>query len=516
MSTPLPNNASRNPLYHLVDHHKSAHPNATYLLSPRSARVVNYAQMKTIADDWTEVVRNSLVPRGARVGLVIGDPIDFATTFVALLSAGLWVAPLDPNVTSSNVAQLRSRVQELRLSHVVSDRPAPFDGDVSWLEGIAGARRNEMSESFALNDNGGGVLLASSGTTGTPKIMALSLDQLLLTAISVSRHNGLDETDRGFSPLPLWHINAEVVGLLATLIAGSSLALDDRFHRTDFWMLIDQLGVTWINAVPAIIARLTVLRDGESVARGVRFMRSASAPLAPALLSQFEAATGIMVVESYGMTEAASQICANPLDGSRKVGSVGRAVGVELRVVPIDGSAIKLPHAPHPIGDVEIKGPAVITRYEAEGYEDRFDDEGWLRTGDLGYLDSDGFLFLVGRSDDVINRGGEKIFPREIEELVLGLRRVVSAAVVGKPDEVFGQVPELYVQIHGVSASTAPEEIKIATKEIHDALVSVLSRVRRPAAINVVERLPAHATGKIQKKNITDDGVTILYRVTVS
>jgi acyl-CoA synthetase (AMP-forming)/AMP-acid ligase II len=325
--------------------------------------------------------------------------------------------------------------------------------------------------------------------------MCLPADQLLATATLVARHNDLTTADRGLNPLPLFHINAEVVGLLATLVAGASLSLDDRFHRTDFWDVAERLGVTWINAVPAIIARLTPLRDGERVPGSVRFVRSASAPLAATLLRAFEAETGLAVVESYGMTEAASQICANPLAGPRKAGSVGVPVGVALRVRDATG----VDAAPGDVGAVEISGPTVIRRYESPGYESRFSPDGWLSTGDLGYLDVDGYLFLVGRSDDVINRGGEKIFPREIEEVLLDAPEVEVAAVIGAPDEVFGQVPVAYVQLAGVGTATPYESVLPILKDLNERLVAAFARTRRPVSVNVVATLPAHATGKVQK-----------------
>jgi acyl-CoA synthetase (AMP-forming)/AMP-acid ligase II len=170
----------------------------------------------------------------------------------------------------------------------------------------------------------------------------------------------------------------------------------------------------------------------------------------------------------------------------------------------------------HEVGRVEIRGPSVIERYDGAGYEDRFDADGWLDTGDLGYFDDDDFLFLVGRSDDVINRGGEKIFPREIEDVILSVNGVVGAAVIGVADDVFGQVPISYVQLDGVSSSTSIEDLKIATKEIHDALVAAFSRARRPVSINVVAELPAHATGKIQKKVLGVGSVPVLFQEHVS
>ena len=196
----------------------------------------------------------------------------------------------------------------------------------------------------------------------------------------------------------------------------------------------------------------------------------------------------------------------NPLEGPRKIGSVGPPVGVSLRIAPLgDLPSPNIDERSVTVGHVEIRGPSVITQYEAQGYEDRFDAEGWLKTGDLGYLDDDGYLFLVGRNDDVINRGGEKLFPREIEDVVLAAPHVVAAAVIGVPDDVFGQVPVLYVQF-GVSSTNFDERVD----EIAAVLRESFARAHRPVRIVVVESFPSHATGKIQRKSLTQQTDSIL------
>ncbi len=460
---------------------------AAYLLSARTSRTVSYRRLAEVAEHWRRVA--APWGRSVRVGLLVSDALDFAEVFLGLISAGAWVAPLDPTIHPLSAETVARWVSTLGLSHVVADRDAAGDVTVTWhrLD-----EREDSSETVVASS--GGVLLASSGTTGTPKVMALPETQLLVAATLIAQHNRLDQHERGFNPLPLWHINAEVVGLFATLVAGASLVLDERFHRTRFWDVISENHVTWINAVPAIIARLADVGEDERVPTGVRFIRSASAPLSAALLTRFEAATGIRVVESYGMTEAASQICVNALSGERRAGSVGRGVGVEVRVV--DGEVL----GPGVVGQVQIRGASVIDHYESPAYAERFSAGGWLATGDLGYLDADGFLYLVGRTDDVINRGGEKIFPREIEEVALEVPGVAGAVVVGTRDEVFGEVPVLYVELVA--------DVDESMASLRETLVEGLARVRRPVEIRVVEALPRHATGKIQKRGLGDAVVT--------
>ena len=314
----------------------------------------------------------------ARIAVRHADPLEYATALVAIVAAGRVAVPLDPGAPPAEAERV-----------------------------VAVARAAATGDS--------GIFLCTSGTTGTPKGILLRDEQLTHTAASVVAAHRLTRDDRGYCSLPLFHVNAEVVGLLATLRAGAYLAIDRKFSRRGFWELIAERRITWINAVPAIISILAMDPPAPRPAR-VRFVRSASAPLSLAALERFESQTGVPVIETYGMTEAASMITANPL-GARKPGSAGRPAGSEVRIEAPDGTSS--PAAPGDIGRVRIRGGGVIRAYASGGRPGAIDGDGWLDTGDLGYLDADGYLFLAGRCDDVINRGGEKIYPREIEEFLL-------------------------------------------------------------------------------------------------
>ncbi|MGC2485479.1 MAG: AMP-binding protein [Acidimicrobiales bacterium] len=486
---------STDPLLALVRSRSHERADAPYLLDARSTRVVSYDELSERIDHHRRALRSWGLSSGERVGLVIADPLTFAEWYLAVISVGAWAAPLDP--TPAALASSGARASRLGVTFVVSDQPHPVNISTRWIE-----MNSPMLLLASVLDEDhpalGGLLLSSSGTTGAPKVMALGVEQLLATAQLIAHHHRFSASDRGFNPLPLWHVNAEVVGLLATLVAGASLVLDERFHRTGFWKLVNELDVTWINAVPAIISRLATVDGGESPSPRIRFIRSASAPLAPSLFERFEADVGVPIVQSYGMTEAASQICVSPIDEVRKAGSVGRPAGVQVRVLA-EGSDV---------GPIEIKGPTVITRYESPGYEGRFDGDGWLRTGDLGYFDDDGYLFIMGRDDDVINRGGEKIYPLEIEEILASVDGVVRVAVVAREDEVFGQVPVAFVQ----PRSDLPAgDFASLVARVRDTASERLSATRRPTSVSVVAALPAHATGKIQNATLRRGDVTVIY-----
>ncbi len=491
----------------LIERQATSLRSAPYLLEARGARVRSFADLR----DEVAALRSQLdgwgLGAGDRVGLLLEDPLTFASWFLAGLASGVWVAPMDPTLNPTNVRLFEDRARTLRLSAVVSEREAPVAASLPWHQV---ERVDSVPRVVPTSPSGhveGGVILSSSGTTGTPKVVPLATSQLLETASLIAGHNRLTSDDRGFNPLPLWHVNAEVVAVLATLVAGSSLVLDDSFHRTGFWKIIDDFEVTWINAVPAIISRLTAVQGDEVPLSRVRFVRSASAPLSPALGERFESLTGVPVVESYGMTEAASQICANPVAGPRKAGSVGVPVGVRVRVVPRDDDGGTTPQ----VGSIEINGSTVISAYENHTYADRFDAEGWLSTGDLGYFDGDGYLFIVGRSDDVINRGGEKIYPLEIENFLAAHDEVAMVVVIGEADEVFGQVPVAYVQPRDPAVLHTPSDAAALVASLRARLVDAFAKGHRPSSVRLVHHLPANGTGKVRKGAVRAGEVIVDY-----
>ncbi len=489
---------------------------ALYLEQARRDRGLSFRDLERAVDRWAILLEGAGVAPGATVALVIADPLDLSAAYLGTIASGRWAAPLDPATPTDGAAGLGAAVGRVRPDLVIADIPDPGGLGVSWARladdssfDLGGVTR--PGATVPTKGVWGGALLASSGTTGAPKVIPLHQHQLLRAAGNVSGHHELTPEDRGFNPLPLFHVNAEVVGLLASLVAGSSLVLDDRFHRTGFWGLMAERRITWLNAVPAIISRLAEPRAGEAVPPGIRFIRSASAPLATATAARFEANTGIGVLETYGMTEAASQITANPLRGRRREGSVGLPVGVDLRIVA-DGSTSATPMV-GAIGHVEIRGPSVITAYGGGQHRDRFDDHGWLRTGDLGHLDHDGYLYLDARSDDVINRGGEKVFPREIEEVVAEEHAVAAVAVVATPDPELGQLPVAYLVVRGVGDRSNPDVVRAALARVRRRIDASLVRSKRPVSLNVVAQLPSGATGKVRRSELSPATVSVLYRL---
>ena len=463
---------------------------------------LSYAALARVTGRWRSLAGEQLAS-GHRVVLQIAEPLAFTAAFLGLVAGGATVAPLNPQAPAEERRRLLSLLGgDVFVTDLGEDPEVPTPiwtlrpgGDPPQVAAAVSAvpRRRRLEPKPAL-------ILTSSGTTGTPKVIPLDERQLLGVAEKIAEHHRLGPGERGYSPLPLFHVNAEVVGLLSTLVAGSSLVVDRKFRRTAFWDLIDAWRITWINAVPAILAILArSAPPAKETAARVRFARSASAPLPVPVQTEFEQRCGIPVLETYGMTEAAAQITANPVPPApHKAGSAGRPIGVELRVV--DARRRRCPAGR--VGQVEIRGPSVIEHYLVPGDEERLRparvEDGWLQTGDLGHLDNDGYLFLAGRADDVINRGGEKVYPRPIEDVLRSHRLVDDVAVIGEADSILGQCPVAYLtQLDATDTGQLESELRTLAEQR-------LEPPSRPVAYRVVSSLPAGPTGKVSRRRLRD------------
>jgi acyl-CoA synthetase (AMP-forming)/AMP-acid ligase II/membrane-bound acyltransferase YfiQ involved in biofilm formation len=344
----------------------------------------------------------------------------------------------------------------------------------------------------------GRVCLMTSGSTGEPKGVFLTEAQIAWTADHLRRSHRLTAADRGLTVLPFFHVNAPVVSLCTMLLAGGTVVIARRFSRTRFWEWIEGYQITWASLVPTILAMLLDTEKPEFLPGTLRFVRTASAPLPVVHLLAFERRFGIPVVETYGLSEAAATVATTPVPPARrKPGSVGLPVGVELRVCrPRSGDA------PEPLDDVAggtpgeicVRGPSVIAGYAGGASAAVFQD-GWFRTGDLGYRDADGYLFITGRLRDVIIRGGENIAPREIEEVLLADPLVRDAAVVGRPDPLYGQQVVAYVVPNGRWSAEREQEVRARCG-------AALSSFKIPEAFITVARLPRTRSGKIQRHRL--------------
>jgi acyl-CoA synthetase (AMP-forming)/AMP-acid ligase II len=484
-------------------------PESVAFLGGADGRTLTWRAVAEHAEQWRRVVQSGAIRTQSRVGLVIGGPLEFTAAYLGCLATGLTAVPIDPRLTAT---ELTAALARLRVDVLATDDAGTLLSRPeidTWQVGLGGPEpvwsvgtATQPSDAVALRP---AVLLTSSGTTGRPKGIPLSEWQLVHAAHRVARHHRFGPGERGYTPLPLFHVNAQVMGLLATVVGGGSLVIDRRFDAGEYWSRVEQYSPTWLNTVPAILASLAEQPAPPTrVVDRVRFARSASAPLPPATSRAFTDRTGVGVLETYGMSEVAGQITANPLESAeRRIGSVGMPIELDLMVAAPDGR----PVAPDEDGEVLLRGRQVISHYLelSESGPERMRTartaSGWLRTGDVGALDDAGFLRLAGRADDVINRGGEKIYPQEVENVLLSHPSVAAVAVVGSPHARLGQVPVAFVTVHHGSADALKESL-------HTWCAERLTRYKRPTVIEVTDALPVGPTGKVLRRALRNELAT--------
>jgi acyl-CoA synthetase (AMP-forming)/AMP-acid ligase II len=315
----------------------------------------------------------------------------------------------------------------------------------------------------------------------------------LLTSIrNIASHYQLTPTDTGLVVMPLFHVHGLIGATLAPLLAGGTVVVPPRFSAGAFWPAAKTHCVTWFSCSPTIHQILLARADSDNApARsGFRFIRSCSAALAPTTLAQLESRFGAPVLEAYAMTEAAHQMCSNPLPpGVRKAGTVGRGTNVDVAIM--DEAGNMLPGGTP--GEVVVRGPNVTRGYHsnpaanAEAFT-----KGWFRTGDRGVLDGDGYLTLIGRIKELINRGGEKISPLEVDAALLAHPAVAEAATFAAPDAKYGEEVHAAVVLKG--AATA--------EELQTHCRSRLADFKAPKVIYITKELPRTPTGKVQRRHV--------------
>ncbi|MBL3531969.1 AMP-binding protein [Companilactobacillus zhachilii] len=336
------------------------------------------------------------------------------------------------------------------------------------------------------NDEQIALIMHTSGTTGKPKRVGLTHHQLLAAAFNVIDSEELTDEDSTFILMPMFHINAMVISNLATRLSHGQLLFRPKFSAHLFWKEVSSEKVTWVSLTPAIVAIL-LQRDERPQENQLRFLRTASAPLLPSIHQQFNQRFSVPLIESYGMTEAASQIAQNPLEHPVK-NSVGIVKGIQIRILDGDHQVV----GPDEIGEIALKGDNVITHYldpQPEAFHN-----GWLLTGDLGSLDEQGYLHMAGRIKEMIIRGGENVNPLAVEDVLHDLKFISEIAVIGTPDLIYGET---------VTAVVVPK--KLSHDHRHQlALLNELANeqllpVERPSKYIFSTQLPKNATGKIQR-----------------
>jgi acyl-CoA synthetase (AMP-forming)/AMP-acid ligase II len=465
---------------------------------------LTYAELSRLVDSLTQSLIDFGLHEGDRIAIALPNGLEVIAAFLAASTVGT-AAPLNPAYTVDEfrfyLEDTQARALIVPSGNAKDARTAAAETKAAIIEclcddhGSIQFSLNEAlgsHESAAAGDRDIALILHTSGTTSRPKRVPLAHANLLTSARNVANTYQLTAADVSLCVMPLFHVHGLVASTLATFQSGGTVVVPSKFNPLSFWATVREHGATWYSAVPTIHQVLLSRAKGArpSGAEQLRFIRSCSASLAPQLMADMEATFGTPVLEAYGMTEAAHQMASNPLPPlAHKPGSVGRGTAVDIAILDEAGNLLP----PGAIGEVSIKGPNVFSGYEgnAEANAESFSN-GWFRTGDQGTLDDEGYLTLVGRIKELINRGGEKISPREIDEALLGHPSVAEACCFGIPDRVYGE---------GVAAAVVLKD-EATEKDLIAHCRSSLSDFKCPTKIFIMDAIPRTATGKIQRRNV--------------
>jgi acyl-CoA synthetase (AMP-forming)/AMP-acid ligase II len=479
---------------------------APALLAPGRPALTHDGLRRLIADTVKRL--NGLgIGRDDRVAIMLPNGPEMAAAFLAV-AAGAATAPLNPAYREEELTFYLTDIgakailvgrDETGPSVTVAEKLgiAIFRLDVA--EGAASGTFTidgkpvgpPVSTGYAGPDDAA-LLLHTSGTTSRPKLVPLSHKNLAASAQHIGETLALAADDRCLNIMPLFHIHGLIAAVLSSLAAGASVFCTPGFDALRFFRWLEEAKPTWYTAVPtmhqAILARAARNPDAVAASR-LRFIRSSSASLPPQVMLELEAAFSCPVLESYGMTEAAHQMASNPLPPhARKPGSVGIAAGPDIAIMAPDGKLV----APGEEGEIVIRGPNVTDGYvnNPSANESAF-AHGWFHTGDQGTLDDEGYLRVTGRLKEIINRGGEKISPREVDEVLMDHPAIAQVVCFAVPHDKLGEEVGAAIVLR--------EGQKASEQDIRSFAAGRLADFKVPRRIVILEEIPKGATGKLQR-----------------
>jgi long-chain acyl-CoA synthetase len=469
-------------------------------------RSVSYAEFDARTDALAAGLADLGVGPGDVVSAMLPNCLELIEAWWAILKSGAVFGPINPSFTAPEVAyvighsQATAIVTDSRGVETLADEPdAPelrtlrhvisVDGDGELtLDSLA--RRGDPVPPGRPRPGDLAEVLYTSGTTGKPKGAMLTHANMLANAAMGAEVLPLVAGERVGMILPLFHVNAQVVTCVIPMMVGCEVVMWERFSASTFWPTVAELEPVAVSAVPTILAAVLHSADAPAGRTSLRYVSCGAAPLSRELLEAFESRFDIRILEGYGLTEATCISSVNPYYGVRKPGSIGLPVrGQQMKIVAPDGSAVQVGE----LGEIVVKGPNVMAGYlhNPEATAEAIRD-GWLHTGDVGYVDADGYFYIVDRAKDMIIRGGENIYPREIEEVLYAHAGVLECAVIGVPHDVRGE-EVLAVLAPKPGATLDPDQLMAYAAER-------LAAFKVPRRFEIRPELPKNATGKINKQ----------------
>ena len=463
--------------------------------------VVNYQTLKDLVSNNSQVLCQNNIKKNDNIAIILNNSIDFVVSFFSIINIGV-SAPLNPNYTESEFAfYFKDLKPKIIISNFDDNHPSIICAKKNRIKIIKIEHLNfidkqknkrKLKKIKPSNKNDTALILHTSGTTSKPKMVPLSHNNLLNSALNIAKTIKLSKKDKNIILMPSFHIHGIVASILAPLVSGGKIVVLPKFNALSFFKSLEKHSPTWFTGVPTMLQAILdrASRNLKVISNSkLKFIRSSSASLPTSTLIAIEEVFKIPVIESYGMTEASHQMTSNLLPPKkRKVGSVGVPIGIKVKIVDNNFKNLK----PNEEGEILIKGKSILKKYIASQEINKGSFvKGWFRTGDLGYFDKDGYLFISGRIKEIINRGGEKISPKEVDEVFTSHKKVNKAVSFAVKHPKLGEDIALAVVLN--------KSIKCTENELKEFAKNKLTNFKIPKQIFFLKEIPLGATGKIQR-----------------
>ena len=498
-------------LAHLLQQRVSSSPDKEFLFSEADERRFTYAAFAAAVERASRLLASSGVGKGDVVSLLMPNSVEYIIAYFACWKLGAIAGPVNSLLKAQElsfvIADSETKTLLVHLDYLPSidsirdELPGlreiiRFDDEATATKDF-GDEANDANVPADINLDTEAIIIYTSGTTGKPKGCLLTHGNLIANARQISSWLRFTKEDRLLTVMPLFHMNAVSVTTMSALHAGGSTVVSPKFSASRFWQIISDYQITSFGSVATMLSMLLTTYP-EGVPKGLkteqlRFAMCGSAPVPAEVMKRFEETFNCLVIEGYGLSESTCRSTFNPPDARRRPGSCGMPIGNEMRVVDDDDQEV----ADGELGEIVLRGDNILKGYyrNPEATTTAFRN-GWFHTGDIGFRDVEGFFYIVDRKSDMIIRGGENIYPREIDEVLYQHPAIAAAATIGVPNQLYGEEVAAFVVLKEGREATTDEIISFCRASLAD--------YKCPKSVRIVSEIPKGPTGKLLKRKLAE------------